>query len=249
MRTRLALGALAVALLAALVGCGGGSEDRPPAKNTTTLQTGGVQVNAIVRPPQQSVTGSDQLVTVLFLHGQSYTSRIWDDKKIMDPVVQAGWRAVAVDLPGYGDTPERPDGGAKPISDGAWLRGLIGKLGGPGSVVVVSPSMSGRYSLSYLEEFPKDELLGFVPVAPVGIDDFARPKTAAPIRTMAIWGSEDPSYTPKRADHLIEQMRAPDGEAQTQVIEGASHACYEDEPAEFTAILLGFLRSLDETGS
>jgi pimeloyl-ACP methyl ester carboxylesterase len=107
---------------------------------------------------------------------------------------------------------------------------------------------SGRYSLSYLEQFPDDELLGFVPVAPVGIDDLERPEDAAPIRTMSIWGSEDPGYTEARADHLVEQMRAPDGEAQTQVIEGAGHACYDDEPAEFTAILVSFLRSLDETG-
>ncbi|WP_421120896.1 alpha/beta fold hydrolase [Aquihabitans daechungensis] len=114
-------------------------------------------------------------------------------------------------------------------------------------MVIVSPSMSGAYSLSYLQEFPEEELLGFVPVAPVGIDDFERPEDAAPIRTMSIWGSEDPSYTEERADHLIEQMRAPDGEAQTQVIEGAGHACYDDEPVEFTAILLSFLRSLDQT--
>jgi abhydrolase domain-containing protein 14 len=210
-------------------------------------------VNAIMRPPTQSVTGTEQLVTVLFLHGKSYDSRIWDDRKVLDAVAQAGWRAVSVDLPGYGDTPERPkddDGGDGdgPDRDARFLRALIEELGGPGSVVVVSPSMSGAYSLAYLRDYPKEELLGFVPVAPVGIDDLERPTSAAPIRTMAIWGSEDPSYTKARADHLIEQMRAPEDEAQTQVIEGAGHACYDDAPKEFTAILLSFLRSLDETG-
>jgi pimeloyl-ACP methyl ester carboxylesterase len=109
--------------------------------------------------------------------------------------------------------------------------------------------MSGTYSLAYLRDYPKEELLGFVPVAPVGIDDLERPKGAAPIRTMSIWGSDDPSYTKARAAHLIEQMRAPEGEAQTQIIQGAGHACYDDAPKEFTAILLSFLRSLDETGS
>jgi abhydrolase domain-containing protein 14 len=250
MRIRLALAVLAVVVLPSLVGCGGGSDERPPAKDTTTVDVGGVLVNAIMRPPGQPVTGTEELVTVVFLHGKSYTSRIWDDRKILDRVAQAGWRAVSVDLPGYGDTPELSDDDTgSTISNGTWLRELIGKLGGPGSVVVVSPSMSGSYSLDYLEQYPKEKLLGFVPVAPVGIDDFERPKDAAPIRTMSIWGSEDPSYTKARADHLTEQMRAPDGEAQTQVIEGAGHACYDDAPKEFTAILLSFLRSLDETGS
>ena len=242
MRNRVVLALLALVVLAAATSCGSSADDRPPPKNATTLKTGGVLVNAIVRPPGQSVLGTEELVTVLFLHGQSYDSRIWDDRKILDPVAQAGWRAVSVDLPGYGDTPER----SSDESNGTWLRGLIDELGGPGRVVVVSPSMSGTYSLAYLEEYPEDALIGFVPVAPVGIDDFERPEDAAGIPTMAIWGSEDPAYTEERADHLLEQMRAPEGEAQTQVIEGAGHACYDDEPVEFTAILLSFLRSLTQ---
>lgn len=249
MKTRLGAVLLAAALVTVAASCGGGSDERPPPKNATTVDTGGVLVNAIMRPPQQSVTGTEDLVTVLFLHGQSYTSRIWDDRKILDPVAAAGWRAVSVDLPGYGDTPDRPGDGADAATDGEWLRGLIDKLGGPGRVVVVSPSMSGKYSLGYLEEFPDEELLGFVPVAPVGIDEFERPEDAAPIPAMAIWGSEDPAYNEERADHLIEQMRAPEGEAQTQLIEGAGHACYDDEPIEFTAYLLAFLRSLNGLGS
>jgi abhydrolase domain-containing protein 14 len=242
---RLVAALLAIGLLTTASACGGGSDERPPPKNATTIRVDGTVVNAIMRPPANSVTGSDDLVSVLFLHGQSYDSRIWDDRKILDPVAAAGWRAVSVDLPGYGDTPERKDG----ASDGAWLRKLIDELGGPGRVVVVSPSMSGTYSLRYLEEFPEDQLLGFVPVAPVGIDDFERPNDAAPISTMAIWGSEDPSYTEARDAHLLEQMRAPEGSAQSQVIEGAGHACYDDEPIEFTSILLSFLRSLDTRSS
>jgi len=240
---------LALGLLTGAGACGGGSDERPPPKNATTIRVDGTVVNAIMRPPSQSVTGSDELVTVLFLHGQSYTSRIWDDRKILDPVALAGWRAMSVDLPGYGETPKLPDDGGSTISPGTWLRELVKKLGGPGRVVIVSPSMSGTYSLGYLEQYPEDQLLGFVPVAPVGIDDVERPKDAAPISTMAIWGSEDPSYTQARDAHLLEQMRAPEGAAQSQVIEGASHACYDDEPIEFTSILLSFLRSLDTRSS
>ena len=101
------------------------------------------------KPPGQSVTGTEELVTVVFLHGKSYTSRIWDDRKILDRVAQAGWRAVSVDLPGYGDTPELSDDDTgSTISNGTWLRELIGKLGGPGSVVpaagAAAPTKCGR---------------------------------------------------------------------------------------------------------
>ncbi|MCU1369323.1 MAG: uncharacterized protein JWO77_517 [Ilumatobacteraceae bacterium] len=243
-RRRTAL-ALAAALAVCVAGCGS-SDGRPPAKNTTTIETGGVEVNAIVRPPTVPGPGepSGKVVTVLFLHGQSYDSHVWDDTGILDAVTQAGWRGVAVDLPGHGETDDR-DGGDDATSDGAWLRGLIDDIGGPGTVVVVSPSMSGAYSLSYLEEFPDEQLLGFVPVAPVGIDGFERSSDAAGITTAAIWGSEDPSYTEARAKRLTTEMRASAGLAQTEVIEGAGHACYEDDPDEFTSILLRFLGTLD----
>lgn len=237
--------ASAVALIAAIVGvasCSKAPKGADGAEGATTISTGGVEVHAIERGP------ADAPLTVLFLHGQAYTSRIWAERKILDAVANAGDRAVAVDLPGYGDTPPRPEdeanGAGSVISDGTWLQGLIRAVGDPAHVVVVSPSMSGAYSLTYLRQLPDEPLAGFVPVAPVGIDDFTRPDDAAPIPTESIWGSKDPTYSSTRAQHLVDQMRAGD-QARTDVIEGAGHAAYDDHPDEFTALLLAFLRRLN----
>jgi pimeloyl-ACP methyl ester carboxylesterase len=222
--------ALALSLLAGLGACG--SDAQEPVAGATTVTVDGTLVSAIVRGP--AVDQSP--VTVLFLHGASYAARDWYDLGILDQVAGAGYRTIAVDLPDHGDTE-----GPEPTDPGRWLGHLIDAIGGPSRVVIVSPSMSGRYSLALLQEQPDLALAGFVPVAPVGIDELRRPASAAAIPTLAIWGSQDPSYTRRRADHLIEMMRAKGDQARTEVIDGATHACYEDRPTEFVDLLLGFL--------
>ena len=86
----------------------------------------------------------------------------------------------------------------------------------------MSPSMSGSYSLAYLERVPRRRAAGFVPVAPVDIDTFepAR-RTPRPSRPLSIWGSEDPSYTPERAEHLLDQLQRRPRVATTEIIEDA----------------------------
>lgn len=219
-------GAALVGLLLGLaaLGC---SKDRAPAAGATTLDG---DVSAIVRGP----SAEDAPLTVLFLHGASYSSRIWDDRGILDDVAAEGYRAVAVDLPGYGDTPDDGPG------DEEWLKGVIDGLGGPEKVVVVSPSMSGDYSLSYLGYLPDEQLSGFVAVAPVGIEQFLRPPDAPSVPTLLVWGSDDDLIPISQAKALQEQLPG----SELEVIEGGSHAPYDDHPDEFTALLIGFLEQL-----
>lgn len=232
----------AVALLAALalvVGLAACSDDQEPVAGETTIEVDGTPVHAIVREP----TGDGGPPhTVLFLHGQSYTSRIWAERGILDAVTEGSQRAVAVDLPGYGDTPERPDG---PADQADLLAALIEELGGPEQVVLVSPSRSGDWSLPYLTIHADDGLAGFVPVAPVGIDGFVRPSDAAPVPTLSVWGSDDGGYSPERAQRLVDQLGG-EPTARTEIIEGGSHAAYDDHPDEFTALLLAFVADLPE---
>ncbi len=234
------IGVLALAT-AVLAGC---SKDREPAAGTTTIRTTGIAVNAIDRPATGTAKPSG--LTVLFLHGQSYTSRIWDDRGILDDVAAAGHRAVAVDLPGYGETPEpKSFADGTSMDDARFLRALIDQVGGPTKVVVVSPSMSGRFSLAYLAGFPGDRLAGYVPVAPVGSDTFTRPwpdksATAVPVPALVVWGEDDDSFDRTDGVRLARQLRTPKASTLAE-IEGASHACYDDHPDEFTRLLLRFL--------
>jgi abhydrolase domain-containing protein 14 len=233
---RVAAVAVAAASLS-LAACG--NDDGPP-EGTTTYDVDGVEVNAIARSPERA---DGPILTVLFLHGQAYDSDIWDELGVLDDVVEAGHRAVAVDLPGHGGTAERPTEGTEPLSDGAWLQQLVDEVGKPELTVIVSPSMSGRYSLAMLEEFPEQELAGFVPVAPVGVEELDRPDDAVDIANMVTYGADDPAYAQLLAEQLVAQLH---GQPSTiAVIPDAGHAAYEDETDQFTDLLLGFLAQLE----
>ncbi|MEZ5140094.1 MAG: alpha/beta hydrolase [Acidimicrobiales bacterium] len=233
MRRALALALAAVLLATVAAACG---KDESPLPGETTLTVDGTVVAAIVRTP----TADPDPRTVLFLHGQSYTKRIWAERNILDRVSGAGWRTVAVDLPGYGDTPRRAEG---PGDQAEFLAALVDELGGPERVVVVSPSRSGDWSLPYVTIHPDPPLAGFVPVAPVGIDGLVRPAGAPPVPTLSIWGSEDSTYSEARAQHLVDALGG-EPTARTEVIDGASHAAYDDHPDEFSELLLDFLKTL-----
>jgi pimeloyl-ACP methyl ester carboxylesterase len=97
-----------VVVIGLVAGCS--AEDRGPALGTTVIVAGGTSYRAIVRGPSERK--ADRVV--LFLHGASYTSRIWDDRGILDDVAAAGYRVVAVDLPGYGGTERAAENSAEP---------------------------------------------------------------------------------------------------------------------------------------
>lgn len=231
-RIRRCLTALATVtiVVATLVFAACSSDAGPPPKGTRTIDAGGVAWHAIVRGPSAAKAKR----TVLFLHGASYTSKIWDDRKILDDVAAKGYRAVAVDLPGAGATPSSD----KPKAD--LLAALVAKLGGAAHVVVVSPSASGAYSLALLADRPDVALGAFVGVAPAGIDGFRRPASAPKVPALLVWGANDDVIPFAQANVLAAQLPG----SRTERIPDASHAAYDDQPDAFVAVLLRFLAGL-----
>uniref|UniRef100_A0A8B9C8G0 Abhydrolase domain containing 14B n=1 Tax=Anser brachyrhynchus TaxID=132585 RepID=A0A8B9C8G0_9AVES len=122
---------------------------------------------------------------------------------------------------------------------GDFLKAVVEALS-LGPAVVVSPSLSGMYSLPFL--FQHGHLVkAYVPVAPICTDKFpveqyAQIKTP----TLIVYGDQDVELGQASLNNL---RHLP--EHQVLVLQGAGHACYLDKPEEWHRGLLAFLQQLE----
>ena len=169
---------------------------------------------------------------VVFLHGASFRAKTWEDIGTLSVVAAAGYRVCAIDLPGFG---ESPAGQADPSG---WLAELLARLE-ISKPVIVSPSMSGRFSLPLVTS-QADRLAGFVAVAPVALSRYSDVLGQITIPVLAVWGETD-RVVPHAQQELLVRA-APD--ARKVIIAGAGHAPYMQDAKAFNAELLRFLEDL-----
>lgn len=86
--------------------------------------------------------------TVVLLHSTVCDRRMWDPQ--VPALVEAGYRAVRVDLRGYGETPV-PD---RPYDDAEDVVGVLDRVGAD-SVAVVAASGGGRVGLEVAARWPR----------------------------------------------------------------------------------------------
>ncbi|KFM61097.1 Abhydrolase domain-containing protein 14A, partial [Stegodyphus mimosarum] len=187
-----------------------------------------------------------------------FSSKTWLDLGTIHILAAMGYRTVAVDLPGYANTPpaEIPD-------KGNFLHQMIQSFG-LCHPVIVSPSMSGYYALPYLLK-NWTSMAGYIPVAPVGIevledlpkcsDANCKSHVYAPLQpylhdplpdlrpiqtpTMVVFGEKDRS----RSSALLSLLPM----SQCQEIPNGSHPAYLDNPNLWHQLLYNFLCHLSKT--
>lgn len=176
--------------------------------------------------------GTSTAKPILFLHGASFSAQTWREIGTLQLMAEQGYHVLAIDLPGSGNS-QSPS-----VPREAFLQLLLKELNLQ-QPVVVSPSMSGGYSLPLVASHP-DTIKGFVAVAPVGIAKYRQQLKGIQIPTLAIWGSNDRIVPVSDSDLLVQLMP----NTQKVILNNAGHACYMRATDEFHDYLIQFLNNI-----
>jgi abhydrolase domain-containing protein 14 len=171
---------------------------------------------------------------VLLLHGGKFKAATWRMLGTLDVLADAGYRAVAVDLPGSGKSP------AWKVEPKTFLADLLVPLD-IGRPVVLSPSRSGNLSFPLILDHP-EKVSGYVPVAPVGVRQYAGKLKESPVPALIVWGQQDTLFPPAMAKTLAASFET----AEVLILPKAKHPAYLDQPELFHKALLKFLAELGD---
>ncbi|MEQ2289835.1 hypothetical protein AMECASPLE_037334 [Ameca splendens] len=138
------------------------------------MSDGSVQVEICKAPlfyRQSEPSTGDAKMSVLLLHGIRFSSENWLNIGTLETLAKAGCRAVALDLPELGQSKSaKAPAAVGELAPAAFLKELCEQLS-LSPVVVISPSLSGMYSLPFLMEH-QPLIRAYVPVAPICTEKF-----------------------------------------------------------------------------
>lgn len=194
------------------------------------LGGGTFKVHARVDGPEPGPSTSP---VVLLLHGARFTSKTWEQTGTLQALSESGATAVAIDLPGFGDSPRGPRGSKEAIVP-AVLDGM-----GVEKAFLVAASMSGASAYPFLAMYPK-RALGYVAVSPTALDSYAeelRKNQASDMPVLLMWGDRDSPDGPKAKLHESTFRNS-----RKFVLVNARHPCYLDQPQQFNKEVAAFVR-------
>ena len=187
------------------------------------------QLNCMGHPIHSLQGGPDVGPLVLLLHGKMFKAATWQETGTLTKLADAGYRAVALDLPGFGKSPA---GDIEPVEV---IKAVISQAA-PNGAILLGPSMGGRIALEFT--LANQNLVnGLILVGAVGVQENKERLKDISLPCLAIWGEKD-SISPLANGHLLQQGIK---DAELKVIQGAPHPCYLDQPEEWHRILLRFL--------
>lgn len=169
---------------------------------------------------------------VILLHGMKFSARTWQEVGTLERLAEAGCHGLALDLPGFGDSPACETGPARLLCDFLARK----KCERP---VLVGPSMGGRISLEFALDHPR-LLGGLVLVGAVGVQENRERLGDITLPTLIVWGGED-AISPLANGELLSREI---GGSSLFVIDGAPHPCYLEQPDQWHRELIRFLEKI-----
>ena len=176
----------------------------------------------------------------MLLHGAAFNSLTWSElnprRRRIDTIPKmavAGHHVIAVDLPRFGESSGRQE-----TSNGDFLANLIAALPLKSKPIVVSPSMSGSYSLPALVKYKSESFCGFVPVAPVATSSYRSQFSDVNVPTLIIVGELDGRGSSKALRNIPTS-------SDIIVIPKGGHPAYLNAPELWHQLLHNFIVGLE----
>jgi pimeloyl-ACP methyl ester carboxylesterase len=171
-------------------------------------------------------------VQIVFLHGLSYTSGIWQQIGVTELLMKKRVPFLALDMP-YGMKSQCQPKTRDPQKNIAYVNEAVKTVFGSAVPVLVGASIGGNMAMRYAAKFPVKALLLVAP-ARTQEPDLVQVFSKFKFSTTIIWGSEDNIIASEDMRTLANKLP----NAKLVVYDGAGHSAYKDEPERFKHDLL-----------
>ena len=171
-------------------------------------------------------------VPVMFLHGYSYTSSLWQRIGVTELLTEKRVPFLALDMP-YGQKSE-----CQPKTHDAEVNVAVAHQAfqsafGSAAPILVGASLGGHIALKYAARFPVKGLLLVAPARALE-ENLAKAFSIFKFPVRIIWGSEDKIVSGEDMRTLADKLPC----AKLSVYEGAGHSAYIEQPDKFKRELL-----------
>jgi len=169
---------------------------------------------------------------IMFLHGYSFTSRVWRDIDALGLLDEERVPYAALDMPygiRSGCSPKTRD----PKASISLIRHVLDKIFEQQKAVIVGASLGGYMALKYSASQPVSGLLLVAPVNSLG-KDLVQSYKDLNIPVHIIYGSKDKTVSLQEMEDLSSKIT----NCKLRVYSGASHPAYLDQPEDFKNDLL-----------
>jgi abhydrolase domain-containing protein 14 len=207
-------------------------------KKVRVLTVGPAAINATASPEKKP--------TVVLFHGNSFSIDDWVRIGTPTFLSENGYETIAIDLPS-GKTSQ-----SERIRDSNFpqaielVNGVLQELQKNSvenrKLVIVGPSMGGRYALSFGLNYP-ERVMGLVLVAPSLKEIPAESLETLDIPVLLIWGERDRVFP---VEEYARNLKNTLPRAKLLIIKGAGHAAYLDKRDEFHDLLVDFIDEISE---
>ena len=169
---------------------------------------------------------------LLFLHGKVFQAKTWQELGTLEAVIDAGFSALALDLPGFGKSPEAAIEPQNVITQ-------VMKATEIERAVIVGPSMGGKIALEFALSNP-DKVAGLVLIGAVGVKENQDRLKKLPSGSLIIWGENDQISDPENGRLLNREI----SNSKLVVFQNAKHPCYLEQPEFWHETLIDFANTV-----